>query len=326
MHKDMNTRPVGGSAKPNAESRVWAALANGAGVMFGLGVIIATFGWAESRAQRPFAAYQSLQALGYQTLGYTVWLLAYMLVITVVALALVPLATTREDSGQGVFFLWMVFSAVLVFGMLGLYLLLPLLAALLTGMGCNFRYPILGRRLEKYLGYDPLAGAESSIDQERADRWVAAMSQFAVILPLWGLGAPVVALATQRHRAPFLRFQSWQAIIYHLLGFVLYFGTVATYFLSLLPLLLGAGLLSALPALTGSSLPVGLGFFGFYALLCCSAAMALLIPLYHLLGQWAGLRILQGQDYSYPLLGRLVARWTNYSSGITTTAAMETDI
>jgi uncharacterized Tic20 family protein len=326
MRVDIDIRPASKSAKPGAESRVWAALANGAGVMFGLGVIIATFGWAESRAQRPFAAYQSLQALGYQTLGYTVWLLAYLLVITVVSLALVPLAVGRENSGQGIFFFWMVLSAVLVFGMLGLYLVLPLLAAILTGMGRNFRYPILGQRLEKYLGYDPLAGEESSIDQDHADRWVAAMSQFAVILPLWGLGAPVVALATQRDRAPFLRFQSWQAIVYHLLGFVLYFGTLATYFLSLLPLLLGAGLLSALPGLAGSGIPVVLGWSGFYALLCCSAGIALLIPLYHILGQWAGLRILQGQDYRYPLLGRLVARWTNYSSGIPTTAAMEIEI
>ena len=36
----------------------------------------------------------------------------------------------------------------------------------------------------------------------------------------------------------------------------------------------------------------------------------LIVPLFHILGQWAGYRVLKGDDYRYPLVGRLVEKWT----------------
>jgi hypothetical protein len=42
--------------------------------------------------------------------------------------------------------------------------------------------------------------------------------------------------------------------------------------------------------------------------LMCILAIALLLgPLYHILGQWAGLQVLRGRDFRYPLLGHLIA-------------------
>jgi hypothetical protein len=43
--------------------------------------------------------------------------------------------------------------------------------------------------------------------------------------------------------------------------------------------------------------------------LCVFSIIALVIPLYHILGQWAGLQVLRGRDYRYPLIGRLSERW-----------------
>jgi uncharacterized Tic20 family protein len=40
----------------------------------------------------------------------------------------------------------------------------------------------------------------------------------------------------------------------------------------------------------------------------------LLVPLLHILGQWAGYRVLKGDDYRYPLVGRLVEKWISQNS------------
>jgi hypothetical protein len=44
--------------------------------------------------------------------------------------------------------------------------------------------------------------------------------------------------------------------------------------------------------------------------LLLGGAVMLLVPLFHILGQWAGYRILEGDDYRYPLVGRLVEKWS----------------
>ena len=51
------------------------------------------------------------------------------------------------------------------------------------------------------------------------------------------------------------------------------------------------------------------GIVAMMVLLCVFGLFALIMPLFHILGQWAGLRVLQGHDYRYPLIGRLVENW-----------------
>ena len=292
-------------ASPDAESRVWAALGNGSGLLLGIGIAIPTFGWADSRTQRPFAAFQSLQALGYQTVGYTVWVLLYLALSVLFSIASIPLASALGSGSDRALFIWMGAFFAAAFGMWGLYLILPLIAAISTALGRNFHYPLLGTRLEKLLGYDSGAGSGATLDEARADRWVAAMGHFAVILPLWGLSSPLVALGTQRDRSPFLRFQSLQAIALQLTVLLLYAGIMSFYLLGFVGFVLSmfAG---------GGSEPSIPGLIIFLAMMCFVLAFALLVPIFHLLGQWAGVRILQGHDYYYPLLGGLVARWAGY--------------
>jgi uncharacterized Tic20 family protein len=49
-------------------------------------------------------------------------------------------------------------------------------------------------------------------------------------------------------------------------------------------------------------------------LLLISALLILSVPLLHILGQWAGYRVLKGDDYRYPLIGRLVEKWSSKNS------------
>jgi uncharacterized membrane protein len=36
--------------------------------------------------------------------------------------------------------------------------------------------------------------------------------------------------------------------------------------------------------------------------------IVLVVPLFHIMGQWAGYRILKGDDYRYPVAGNLVEK------------------
>jgi uncharacterized membrane protein len=46
----------------------------------------------------------------------------------------------------------------------------------------------------------------------------------------------------------------------------------------------------------------------FAALALLALVLLMLVPLLHILGQWAGYRVLKGDDYRYPVIGRLVER------------------
>ena len=51
-------------------------------------------------------------------------------------------------------------------------------------------------------------------------------------------------------------------------------------------------------------------------ILLISAVLILSVPLLHILGQWAGYRVLKGEDYQYPVIGRLVQRWSSKNSSL----------
>ena len=50
----------------------------------------------------------------------------------------------------------------------------------------------------------------------------------------------------------------------------------------------------------------------------------LVMPLLHILGQWAGYRVLKGDNYHYPLVGKWAERWTaGKTPGSETSAELE---
>jgi hypothetical protein len=50
--------------------------------------------------------------------------------------------------------------------------------------------------------------------------------------------------------------------------------------------------------------------------LLLSAVLILFVPLLHILGQWAGYRILKGENYHYPFIGKLVEKQLSKHSAI----------
>jgi uncharacterized membrane protein len=50
--------------------------------------------------------------------------------------------------------------------------------------------------------------------------------------------------------------------------------------------------------------------------LLIAAVLILAVPLLHILGQWAGYRVLNGEDYRYPVVGRVVEKQLTKRSAI----------
>lgn len=292
---------------PSTEERVWAVLAHLSALAMGMGLLLPIIGWAEQRRKSKFIAYQCLQALGYQTLGYTVWLLGYLLFIAILIVLMMIVAIVSPKDGDAFaasLVGFNIFFFVFVIVSLGIYLLLPIIASVACGMGKDFQYPFIGKRLAKYLEYN--AENENWLNEEHEDRWVAAAGHFSVIIAFWGLLAPITAWILQGKRSAWLKFQSAQAIIFH--ACVLILGFVAGMFY-----MIGA---VALIALTGfspeSSMSSATGLIGLVVMLgfmLIALLILLVIPLFHITGQWAGYRVLKGDDYRYPVIGKLVERF-----------------
>jgi uncharacterized Tic20 family protein len=293
---------------PSSEERVWAVLAHLSAITFGMGILLPVVGWSEQRRKSKYASFQCLQALGYQSLGYTVWLLTYLVVMLVSVGSMVAImgSTPEGASNMDIFTtIWMSVFLVMAFGSFGLYLLLPVIAAVACAFGKDFRYPIMGKRLARYLGHDSNTEQEWLIE-EHEDRWVIAMGHVSVIILLWGSLAPLTAWILQGKRSLFMKFQSIQTLVYQALATLLYVAGMALY-------MFGFFVFMALTGLGGGNgLSSSTGMVGMGVLLISmlfAIGIVLLLPLFHIMGQWAGYRVLKGDDYRYPVVGGLVEKW-----------------
>jgi uncharacterized Tic20 family protein len=161
----------------------------------------------------------------------------------------------------------------------------------------------LGNRLARYLGFGESDSVEWLIE-EHEDRFVAAMGHFSTIIILWGLLTPLTAWMAQGGRSAFLKFQSIQTFVYQICVTLLFFGAGLFYLIGF-AVFLGTVGLSADAALDETAM-IGIAVFGISML--CVFVILLILPLLHILGQWAGYKILKGEDYRYPVVGRLVEK------------------
>jgi uncharacterized membrane protein len=139
------------------------------------------------------------------------------------------------------------------------------------------------------------------------------MGHFSVIIAIWGLLAPVTTWVLQGKHSVFLKFQSVQTTIYQGIVNLLYLGAGGVYLL---------GMIAILPLMVfsqSSDLNTPGGMFAiiiFFLTLLISALLVLAIPLFHILGQWAGYRVLKGDNYRYPIIGRMVEKRLAKSYGV----------
>ncbi len=290
--------------KPTSEERIIAIISHLSALTMGAGLLVPALLWSENREKSPYVRFQTLQAFGYQSLGYTIWLLAALLVFVFFYFGLFLLALIVPEAAQNETII-IAFSILFMagfFGLLAVYLLIPVIGAIFCGMGKDFRYPLLGGRLALSLGYQPETEDDSpnaSLDSAFEEQFAAAMGHFAVIIPLWGLLAPAYLWLSHAKHSPFLKFQSAQTTLYQAFVNLLYFG------LTFGSIVIGIGsmVLFALTVDLGEWNPVA----GLMVMTCLLGCTGLIIPLFHILGQWAGLQTLRGRNFKYPLLGGWLA-------------------
>ncbi len=296
------------NSSQTTEERIWAVLSHLSVLALGMGILLPIIGWSEQRGKSKYASFQCLQALGYQSLGYTVWLLSYLVVLIGISIIIIAMSYQAEKNGQAfdpVAAPIMVVLFIVTFGLLALYLLLPIIAAIACALGNDFRYPFMGTRLAGYLGYQQTDGNSAWLSEDHEDRWIAAMGHFSVIIALWGLLAPITAWIVQGKQNPFLKFQSMQTIAYQVFVNVLYLVAGILYLVGLIAIFSMTGLEGS-PNLNSPTGMLGLIIFGLSSLF--ASLIILIVPLFHILGQWAGYRVLKGDDYKYPIIGKLAKR------------------
>ena len=296
------------NTSPTTQERIWAVFSHLSALAFGMGLLLPIIGWSEQRRKSKYASFQCLQALGYQSLGYTVWILSYLVVIIVlIVIFIVALSTARGARGTGdaIAGIWMASFFVTIFGLLALYFLMPVIAAIACAFGVDFRYPVLGKRLARYLGHQP-ENADETLIEEHEERWIAAMGHFSIIIALWGILAPMTAWIIQGKHSLFLRFQSIQTTAYQAFVNIIYMGTGLLYFVGVMMFFAMTGLGAGSANTSPTSMPA---LFIFGVLTLFASVIFLIVPLFHILGQWAGYRVLKGDNYHYPVIGKLTEKW-----------------
>src|SRR4026208_365280 len=83
----------------STEDRIWAVISHLSAIAFGMGILLPIIGWSEQRRKSNYTSFQCLQALGYQSLGYTIWFLIYLLVAFVLVIIMfLALSLVAEEN------------------------------------------------------------------------------------------------------------------------------------------------------------------------------------------------------------------------------------
>jgi len=148
---------------------------------------------------------------------------------------------------------------------------------------------------------------------------LAALAHASVILPFWGLIGAIVIWATQREKSRFVGFQALQALVYQLALIVGGFLGVACYMCSFfliifLVLPVGAYAIGAFATegaansdLLGGLLGIVMTTFPF----CIMGVLALVGFAYVFYGLYGAVRVLQGRDFRYAIIGRRLEQYLN---------------
>jgi len=144
------------SPDPTQNDKIMAALAHISALLPLMGVIAPIIIWATQKDKSEFVAFQALQAIAYQLLMILAWFVGmgcYMLSFFSTFLA-IPISEHSGTPDSPLFMLGF-FIPFIIFGLIflggAIFIVYGVAGAVMTFQGKNFRYIILGKRLENYL-------------------------------------------------------------------------------------------------------------------------------------------------------------------------------
>jgi uncharacterized Tic20 family protein len=145
------------------------------------------------------------------------------------------------------------------------------------------------------------------------ERILAALAHASVILPFWGLIGSIVIWATQREKSSFVSFQALQGVAYQMILVLGGFAGGACYACSFFGLFLmtPVGFLAAEgvgdPNAAGALIAVLATVFPF----CIMGFFALIGLACVLYGMYGAVRVLQGHNFRYAVIGRRLEEYLN---------------
>jgi uncharacterized Tic20 family protein len=292
--------------QPSPEEKIWVALAHGSVLFFMFGPIVPLVIWSTQRKKSIYAAFQSLQALGYQITCYWLWMVLgpiVMIGFSVIFIFLASFLTRFSNSPDYLAALFPILMPIAIFGLFGLYFLLGFLGGMLCLTGRDFRYPFLGKWLAHFVKYQPTS--EESLSEENEDRFIAAMGHATAIITMWGLIIPLIVWLAEKDRSRLIRFQALQAVIYQGIGALTYFGGLLLYMISFFGLMVVS--IASEPSAGNGTIPWA-GLLFLLPILLFIILFFIVGLIYLALAVWASVRVLRGHNYHYPILGGFLAR------------------
>lgn len=293
----------------SSDEKIMAALVHGSVFLMFLGPIVPVIIWASQRKKSKYVSFHALQGMGYQALIFWVWMVV-IISISILSVLLIPLSSAFMNSSRNaatIPFFFQIPIFVAVFGVMGLSFLTGIVGAISCLVGHDFRYPFLGKWLERYLSYDP--DPETQMVETQEDNWVGGICHATAILQLWGIITPLIVWFSQKERSARLRFQSMQAFVYQMIAVIAYMLGMAAYMVFFFgmfsTLILGAtrGSNSQLQGPPAFVMAIFLGVMLLFWLF-----IMIVMPIYYLLAGWAGFRVTRGHHFRYPILGKIIER------------------
>ena len=147
------------STAPTQDERVMAALAQVSIILPFFGVVVPIFIWVTQKDKSKFVSFQSLQAVAFQLtliLFYFGGMPCYMCSFFGMFLGTIPLSATENPNplAIGLFGLSFAFPFVIFAGLfvgMFVFIIYGIVATVMVVQGKDFRYVLLGNRLERYL-------------------------------------------------------------------------------------------------------------------------------------------------------------------------------
>ena len=137
------------------------------------------------------------------------------------------------------------------------------------------------------------------------ERILAALAHASVILPFWGLIGAIVIWVTQREKSRFVSFQALQGVAYQLVLVLGGFLGFACYMCSVLGMLLMMPIGRIEPDTAGGALATIVSLFPF----CILGLLMLAGFAFVLYGLYGAVRVLQGHDFRYVVIGPWLERY-----------------
>ncbi len=273
--------------------RMMAAGSHAAILVPGIGYVVSTLIWSFNRSKSGYIRQQSLQALVFQMMQ-GVFLQVILLIDGI--LILISFQRLIENS-LAILLAKIAFIPAVA---LLLYTVLGLTAAISCLSGKSWRYPFFGTTLAKYLGF------ESDGLQDHEDRLVASMCHAGIFYPGMGMVVPGVVLTIQQIKiSAWLRFHAIQSLAVQAGWFLIshIIAIAETIFLIIPAILLS---LTTPDFLLDIARPEVL-VFGFAGSLAFTSVLILFFgPLLTVLATIGIVRLLKGNGYNYPFIGKII--------------------